>query len=159
LLTLNETDTMAMIQLTYFSKPVFEKASDLMPMVKAVLDVAIPANVSRNITGYLMFDKDWFVQVLEGEEADVTRLYEKISLDRRHKDVQLKSKRKATNRDLAGWSMGAVLKSVETQEVLLKHGIGSSLNPLNMTHDQIVAVAQDLSRRQRATSQAQQRAA
>jgi hypothetical protein len=150
---------MAMIQLTYFSKPVYERASDLIPMVKAILEVAIPTNVARDITGYLMFDKDWFIQVLEGEEADVTKLYAKISQDKRHKDVQLKQKRKTTNRDLAGWSMGAVLKSVETQEVLLKHGINSSLDPFKMTHDQIVAVAHDLSRRQRAAGQAQQRAA
>ncbi len=143
---------MALVQLSYYSKPVLPQATALIPMVKDILSVAVPTNGSLDLTGYLMFDKDWFVQVLEGEDAAVMALYSKLLRDKRHRDVALKHKRKIVTREFGGWSMGAVLKSVETSEVLLTHGIGASLDPIKMSHDQIVMVARDLSRRQRSAN-------
>jgi hypothetical protein len=41
--------------------------------LKAILEVARRKNAERNITGMLLYRSGYFIQALEGEEADVER--------------------------------------------------------------------------------------
>lgn len=65
-------------------------------------------NQKRRITGALMVSGDWFVQVLEGDEAAVRSLYADIEQDPRHTDVELLSAEGAPERVFARWSMAEV---------------------------------------------------
>ncbi len=57
-------------------------------------------NAANNITGILLYAKETFFQVLEGEEEVVNKVYELIEKDKRHKDCTI------TERDFPYWSMG-----------------------------------------------------
>ena len=47
-------------------------------------------NNSRDgITGFLIFDKTWFVQILEGEKLKVTDTYNRIARDSRHSSATI----------------------------------------------------------------------
>jgi hypothetical protein len=65
-------------------------------------------NEKRNITGALLLSGHWFVQVLEGDEADVRSLFTRIQEDPRHNSVELLFAGRAHDRIFAHWSMAKV---------------------------------------------------
>lgn len=73
-----------------------------------ILEVSRENNAKRNITGILLYKDGNFLQVLEGDEEAVTRLYQTIERDQRHKGLILLAKRKIAEREFPDWSMGFV---------------------------------------------------
>ena len=73
-----------MFQIVYTSTAAmpFEKA-ELMALLKG----SVQRNTRAGITGLLLYRDDCFMQVLEGEESAVVRLFAKISRDPRHHHV------------------------------------------------------------------------
>jgi Sensors of blue-light using FAD len=65
-------------------------------------------NQRRDITGALLVTGHWFVQVLEGEEAEVRSLFARIRSDARHDGVELLSAGRADERIFVHWSMARV---------------------------------------------------
>lgn len=94
---------MSLISLTYVS-------SEARPMtdddLMAILNTARNFNSTKNITGLLLYRKGYFIQALEGEEADVTALFEKIKQDPRHTNTLLVSQEPIAKRSFQQWSMG-----------------------------------------------------
>jgi hypothetical protein len=92
-----------MLQLCYASRAVrpFDSAqlADLLSRARA-------NNESLGVTGLLLYDNQWFMQVLEGEYANVLQLYEKILRDRRHSEKLLVYKLDIEKPSFKNWSMG-----------------------------------------------------
>lgn len=65
-------------------------------------------NKKRNITGALLLSGHWFVQVLEGAETDLRRLFTSIQKDPRHSDVEVLYEGPVDERIFAHWSMAKV---------------------------------------------------
>lgn len=62
-------------------------------------------NTRLNVTGMLLYHDGNFLQVLEGEEAAVRPLFEKISQDPRHQSIIKLIERPLTERQFGAWSM------------------------------------------------------
>lgn len=56
----------------------------------------------------MLFNEDWFVQLLEGDEADVRSTFDRIAVDPRHEDVELLTEKTVASRQFPDWSMGFV---------------------------------------------------
>jgi len=66
-------------------------------------------NARVNVTGVLLSAHEFFFQILEGEEADVDRVLERIRRDPRHKDVLiLKAEQGVSDRLFSKWSMKTI---------------------------------------------------
>ena len=63
------------------------------------------ANGRRGITGILLYRGGRFTQVLEGEEARVRQLFEKIRQDIRHSNVSVRLEQAIEARSFPNWSM------------------------------------------------------
>ena len=63
-------------------------------------------NDKRNITGMLLYCHRTFIQVLEGDIADIERTFASIKRDKRHRDVLLMVTGPISERSFADWSMG-----------------------------------------------------
>lgn len=88
--------------LVYVSKA----AATLTPTdLLALRDQAVQHNEVARITGLLMHRHQTFLQDLEGPEANVLELYERIERDPRHRDVTLVWSRPAQRRRFPRWSM------------------------------------------------------
>lgn len=96
-------DMSALIQLIYASSAVqlFTEQHLI-----ALLDKSRENNRRRNITGMLLYRDGNFLQVLEGEAAQVDALYKIIAADPRHKSVMLISRREVHDRIFPEWEMG-----------------------------------------------------
>jgi hypothetical protein len=71
-----------------------------------LLSLARARNQDLDITGVLLHQKGFFVQVLEGDEPVVGALYDRISRDTRHKNVAVFRRGPIQARQFAAWSMG-----------------------------------------------------
>ena len=63
-------------------------------------------NEKANITGMLLYKGGNFIQVLEGPDEAVTRLYDKIQKDPRHDSIMTLMKQSISERQFPGWEMG-----------------------------------------------------
>lgn len=98
-----------MIQLIYISS-----ASAAMDEVEArkLLEKAAAKNARENITGLLYYGGRRFLQVIEGEDARIDRLFDRIASDPRHRGIVTLSRRPIEQREFGEWSMAST--SIET---------------------------------------------
>jgi Sensors of blue-light using FAD len=95
------------------------------------------SNKGQHIAGALLVSGDWFAPVLQGDEAAVRELYEKIGDDDRHDHVTLLETRAPTNRIFSRWAMARVSEDAESDIPLIAHVDGiSSAAGHRVTDDQ-----------------------
>jgi hypothetical protein len=132
-------------QLIYYSRntvPGDDRA--MLTNMREILAASQRNNARDGITGFLIFDKTWFFQVLEGEASVVRRTYDRIAADARHTGTVVMNTRDAPLRSFPNWTMGGALRTAEVQEVYLANGIGGDLDPKKLSPDQILQLALDL---------------
>ena len=94
-----------LMHLIYASKATIDFSDD---DIVDLLTKARKNNQSLNVTGMLLFEKGSFLQVLEGEEETVNKLFTKISRDKRHANIVNIISEAISERYLSDWSMGYV---------------------------------------------------
>lgn len=77
------------------------KSSDL----HDILNKARQNNTTLGITGLLLYKNHRFMQLIEGREAVVRDLYQKISQDPRHRDLIVLQEGSEPKRQFPQWSM------------------------------------------------------
>jgi hypothetical protein len=92
-----------LIQLIYVSSAVRLLSED---ELLELLAQARETNRHRNITGMLLYGEGNFLQVLEGEAADVDAVYATIQQDPRHHHLLLIEREPIAARNFSEWSMG-----------------------------------------------------
>src|SRR6187402_2910440 len=85
-------------------------------LLKALLIQSRDKNKAMNITGMLFYFNNTFIQLIEGEEADVKQLYQNISKDTRHKRVVPLKQGERPERYFVDWSMG--FKSINNSDLV-----------------------------------------
>jgi hypothetical protein len=76
-------------------------------------------NVTKEITGALSYGRGSFLQLLEGERSEISALYQTISLDTRHSQLELLEVVPIQTRDFAQWSMRYVPYNEEKNVAVL----------------------------------------
>jgi hypothetical protein len=76
--------------------------------IRDILEVSRSKNAALGITGILCGGKNDFIQVLEGPEHPIIKLYGTILDDKRHSDCALLSIAPIETRMFESWSMGYV---------------------------------------------------
>ncbi|NNJ91228.1 MAG: BLUF domain-containing protein [Gammaproteobacteria bacterium] len=118
-----------MIQLIYVSSAVWllseKELIDLLNKARA-------RNISRNVTGMLLYAGGKFLQVLEGNSQDVEETYALIQKDIRHAGLQILNKETISERNFPNWSMG--FKYLTEQETKNIKGYTDILNIKQNVH-------------------------
>lgn len=112
--------------------------------IRSILNASEINNFRDGITGFLIFDKSAFVQILEGDEAAVLGTYGRIGDDPRHDGLTLIARRWIAERDFSDWAMGGHLASPDTQGIYARHGITGGLEPATLDASRVVDLARDL---------------
>ena len=71
--------------------------------------------------GVLCHGQGLYLQLLEGERSAVNRLFARILLDTRHKDVELLHLQEVEHRRFAAWSMAHVELRADDPMILMRH--------------------------------------
>ena len=125
-MTQNNTDAHILVSMTY--------ASRANPDVSAkdfneILQQAQQNNAANGITGMLTFNKDYFLQTVEGPRAQINRLLYALIADQRHHDLQLIETRELKHREWAKWSMNYASPTEENAAIYLKYSTTVNFNP------------------------------
>jgi len=96
------------------------------PELLALLDKCRSNNTKLDLTGMLLFKDSNFIQALEGEEAVLESLFEKISKDHRHRGILKLFSTNIDERDFPDWSMA--FKNLHDVDVHAHPGYSEFLN-------------------------------
>lgn len=88
-----------------------------------IVATARSRNERDGIGGFLMFDRLWFHQILEGPEERILKLFSRISADMRHRNVEPLRHETIVRRHFAEWSMGSFLAAGGEHPLLHRHGL------------------------------------
>jgi len=74
----------------------------------AMLNKSRSSNEKNNITGLLLYEDGYFLQVLEGETQELEQLFENIRQDNRHYEIITYWKVEINERKFGDWKMGFI---------------------------------------------------
>lgn len=118
----------------------------MIPALNTIMDASNRNNERDGVTGALLFDTLWFLQILEGEREAISSTLRRILSDGRHAEVTIMDCRPIDERLFANWWMGLGLLRGDNSELYTRHGLGKRLDPRTMSGDQASALALDLAR-------------
>jgi len=75
----------------------------------AIQKISEDTNSKIGITGLLLYHKNEFVGILEGNEENVKELYSKIETDNRHKNILILAEGTLRERQFGQWKMISVM--------------------------------------------------
>lgn len=100
-------------------------------------------NKQDKITGFLFFNKTYFLQVLEGGREQVSARYHRIATDPRHKNLRLISCTDAHERAFPTWLMGLHgAMDEETTDIFLRYFATDEVDPATINADSLLDVMQ-----------------
>ena len=132
-----------LVRLMYASRAI---AAVDMEELQAILRQSKANNPNEGITGVLCmcFDARVFIQVLEGGRSAVNALYNRITRDPRHHDVELLVYESITERRFGHWCMGLVNMSRLNPALLLKYSAKAVLDPYSVSGSVSMAMFDEL---------------
>ncbi|MBP2160011.1 MULTISPECIES: BLUF domain-containing protein [Asticcacaulis] len=129
-------------QLIYRSR--YTGAQGSLSTVREILTASQRNNSRHGITGFLIFDKTSFLQVLEGDAPVVLETYERIKADERHADLSVIAASEVDARAFPDWAMGGFLRSPEVQPIYMRHGLDKGMDPKDLKAETVIGLAHDL---------------
>jgi hypothetical protein len=112
--------------------------------LRDILSASQRNNRREAITGYLIYDKRWFLQILEGQRARIFATYERLQHDVRHGGLTLMKTGPVLQRAFPTWDMGGSMRTPEKQEIFLRYGIASQIDPRRLGAGAVLNLALDL---------------
>lgn len=89
-------------QLLYCSRPTSKfNISD----INDILAKCSKNNTARDVTGFLVFDGETFLQLLEGPPESLNEIFAKIRADQRHEDIRVLVHEATGSRHFGAWFM------------------------------------------------------
>lgn len=89
--------------------------------LQKLLELARLNNSKKSITGMLLYCNSIFIQLLEGNEEDLNKLFEIISKDARHIEVKKVIESEISSPQFPDWSMGYKYLSPQQLTSLEQH--------------------------------------
>ena len=128
-----------LFRLAYYSTNLIKQSADprLSELRKIVASAGL-INRSRGITGGLMFNRDYFGQVLEGERTSVSELFCSIAKDPRHHSIVLVEAAEIENRIFDRWAMGLAEKNETAEKLNSKFGFKRGFDPTQIRANEFV---------------------
>ena len=137
---------MTLARLIYFSENKIKASKgQVLENLNEILDAANRNNQAQGITGALVFDSHWFVQVLEGERDDVWSAFVRIERDPRHTNVQFVEMAAVLTRRFGDWWMGCVQRADELDAVFAPYLFSGQFRPDFMSGATILSLMLDVS--------------
>lgn len=130
------------LRLTYVSR---YNAKNANIEVARILEQAQRNNARKGITGALVINDDYFLQVIEGARPAINQLLRGLVQDSRHLELRIVECREVEQRRWSKWSMKYLTPSELDKEQVLKFSSGTKLNPYLMSAAQIMAFMDTLS--------------
>lgn len=129
---------MYLFRLTYYSvNAVQSQEGSLQQELKSILLSSQQNNPKYGVSGALVFNYNYFAQVLEGDRKAVTQTFCKISQDSRHSDIVILEAVPIAERLFETWNM-AFVGSEAIEVHLRRYGTSAQFHPEKMSADSLL---------------------
>lgn len=128
-------------QLIYMSRPSKGLSDD---DVAQILRSARRHNSANFITGYLAFNGEFFLQVLEGDASALTSTLARILADARHRDCLLIGFAPVKARSFSEWGMGYAALATQHRPLLMRYCSAGQLLPGSLSAEGALCLLADL---------------
>jgi hypothetical protein len=112
--------------------------------IARILKVARVKNKALNVTGLLSFNRQFFLQCLEGTRQEVNQIYHKIATDPRHKKPEIISYEVISYKEFDSWNMGYLQNTASLRELFYQHTKSINFDPYNMNGERALALLMDI---------------
>lgn len=99
-------------QLVYRSRATHKMSE---PDIDKIVDDSVPFNKANNVTGLLLFDGEFFFQILEGEGEIIHGLFEHIKTDPRHTNIVKVVDSACAQREFGKWHLRTLILNPDNQ--------------------------------------------
>ena len=130
------SNLLRMVYVSTSSTPIADVDRGVHKDVGRILMQSRKNNPKQEIGGVLYFSNNYFFQCLEGEQEAVNNLFQKITEDPRHTNVQTISVKRINKRQFANWSMKYVALRDNVSRLLQQNGM-SNFDPYKFDDDMI----------------------
>ena len=113
-------------------------------VLESILSQSKAHNPGAGVTGILCYSGKIFMQVLEGNRREVTKLYNQIAADSRHSDVEILLFEDIVERRFSNWTMGQVNLAKVNPSTLLKYSEKPVLDPFTLGGKVSMALLEEL---------------
>lgn len=115
-----------MIQLTYVS----EASSGLAPdELFSIIETSSRNNLRDGLTGFLVYARDRFFQIVEGQDDPIEALLSRLTRDRRHSNIAIVSRASIAARSFPRWQMKRLAPGNELWRALAAGSTAGHLDP------------------------------
>ena len=133
---------MFVTRLVYISENQIDPAQgSVVRQLAGILQASKRNNEQLGITGALVFDDLWFLQVLEGDRRAVWRQFERIGHDDRHANLTLVEMKEVERRVFGNWWMGLATRNAATEHLFKPFTANSRLLADEMSAAAILALS------------------
>ena len=119
--------------LYYSENQLVRGETSVLAQLNQIMTVSNHNNHAVGITGALMFDELWFIQVLEGDREPVWNTFRRIADDERHSHVVLVEMREVPDRLFGNWWMGLATRNERTQAAFAPYLRNGRLSPVDLS--------------------------
>ncbi len=138
---------MALSRLIYISEPQFDAAEgSTLAQLASIMSASRRNNRANNITGALVYDESWFLQVLEGDRRAIWERFSRINEDDRHGGCLLIEMADVETRLFGNWWMGLAARNTSTEPVFAPYLVNGALQADAMSAHAVLSLMTALSR-------------
>ena len=138
---------MRVTRLIYFSENLVDPTrGSVLSQLSEILSASNRNNKAFDITGALIFDEQWFLQVLEGEREKVWRTLNRIENDERHSNVVIIEAGIVPSRLFGNWWMGLAKRDKVTEHIFAPFLKNGRLDPRDMAAEAVLELMTRLSK-------------
>jgi hypothetical protein len=113
-------------------------------VLDSILSQSRAHNPAAGLTGILCYSGKIFMQVLEGNRREVSKLYNRIAADERHTEVEILLFEDIIERRFSHWTMGQVNLGKVNPSTLLKYSERPVLDPCALGGKVSMALLEEL---------------
>ena len=101
--------------------------------IESILESARKNNAEKSVTGLLCFDRNLFLQCLEGSRTAVNKIYHNILNDPRHHSIIMLDYKEILEREFSEWTMGYIPQSSLTHPINMRFSGTPEFSPYEMS--------------------------
>jgi hypothetical protein len=140
---------MRLTRLVYFSRNrLGTSQGTLSERVSELLTAAVANNRKVDISGGLIFNADYFLQVLEGDRITVMETYARIERDTRHSGVEIIESKSVDTRLFSYWWMAAAGLSEDNTALFTRYCGTPAFDPHQLDGTAACSLIADVLRQQ-----------
>lgn len=113
--------------------------------VDNILQVSRSNNVRDRITGALVIDEQYFLQLLEGSRTCVAQCFMRIMQDDRHGDIRIISAGDIVQRQFMEWSMHMIETTQVKKAIMSQYTVDGVFDPTKMSQTAVERLCRTLS--------------